>query len=248
VIGAYNPCYSGGVIDDVSRLGVITVTSQDASHPNSWGWAGKWRQALRGGTPEDPTDTDGDGYISLTEAYLWICPKSQAAGEHSMYDDNGDGVGHECTDPGFDPNDPAKDGYIGNFYSLDGWREADGASWLSCDPTGGSSTGEHDTIQVIYDTNALACGRYYATIVVSAPDADNSPQSIPVSMAVCSNCPSDLDCDNDVDLADLNALLAAYGSWMGEPAYDACADFDGNGCVGLPDLLTLLAVYGSTCP
>jgi hypothetical protein len=57
----------------------------------------------------------------MTEAYEWISPRSQDAGEHSMYDDNGDGVGHECTDPGVDRNDPTKDGYIGRYYALDGW-------------------------------------------------------------------------------------------------------------------------------
>ena len=131
IIGAYNPCYSGAVIDDISRIGVITVTSQDPDHPNSWGWAGQWRKALRGGSPEDPTDTNGDGYISMTEAYIWIAPKSQQAGEHSMYDDNGDGVGSEWGQPRFDPDDPTKDGYIGKFYSLDGWS---GAVELACEP------------------------------------------------------------------------------------------------------------------
>jgi hypothetical protein len=122
VIGAYNPCYSGCVIDDVSGPRVITITSQDCYNPNSWGWAGKWRRALRG-APEDSVDTDEDGYISMTEAYNWIAPQSQAAGEHSMFDDNGDGVGHEWGQPGYDPDDPSQDGYNGRFYSLGGWAE-----------------------------------------------------------------------------------------------------------------------------
>jgi len=121
IIGAYQPCYSGAVIDDISAMGIVTVTSQDASHPNSWGWAGKWREALRGGTGEDPTDTDGDGYVSITEAYEWIAPKSQAEGEHSMMDDNGDGAGSEWGQLGFDPADPAKDGFAGARCSLDGY-------------------------------------------------------------------------------------------------------------------------------
>jgi hypothetical protein len=79
-----------------------------------------WRRALRA-APQDSVDTNQDGYISMTEAYNWIAPRSQAAGEHSMFDDNGDGVGHEWGTPGYDPEDPTKDGYIGNFYSLDGW-------------------------------------------------------------------------------------------------------------------------------
>ena len=122
IIGAYNPCYSGAVIDDISRIGVITITSQDATHPNSWGWAGQWRRALRG-APEDSVDTNFDGQISITEAYNWIYPKSQAAGEHSMYDDNGDGVGHEGGQAGYNPNDPLMDGYIGNFYSLNNYYD-----------------------------------------------------------------------------------------------------------------------------
>ncbi|HNQ23954.1 MAG TPA: protein kinase [Phycisphaerae bacterium] len=121
IIGAYNPCFSGAVIDDLSREGVITITSQDATHGNSWGWAGQWREALRGGTADDRSDTNGDGHISMTEAYAWVAAKSQAAGEHSLMDDNGDGLGSEWQTPAFDPQDPAKDGSRGKSYSLDGW-------------------------------------------------------------------------------------------------------------------------------
>jgi len=144
IIGAYNPCYSGCVIDDISRFGVITVTSQDCFHPNSWGWAGMWRRALRG-APEDSIDTNGDGYISMAEAYNWIAPRSQSAGEHSMFDDNGDGVGHEWGQAGYDPDDPSMDGYNGKFYSLDGWAEVkeEGlVGYWNCDE--GSGTTVHD--------------------------------------------------------------------------------------------------------
>ena len=122
IIGAYNPCHSGCVIDDVSRAGVITVTSQDCDHPNSWGWAGKWRRALRGAA-QDSVDADQDGHISMAEAYGWIAPQSQAAGEHSMLDDNGDGAGHEWNREGYSPEDPAQDGCYSRLYSLDGWAD-----------------------------------------------------------------------------------------------------------------------------
>ena len=55
----------------------------------------------------------------------------------------------------------------------------------------------------------------------------------------------DLDNDGDVDLNDLAALLAAYGSCVGEPDYNPDADLDESGCVGLPDLATLLSNYGA---
>lgn len=56
--------------------------------------------------------------------------------------------------------------------------------------------------------------------------------------------PGDLDGDGDVDLIDLTALLAAYGSCSGDPAYIPAGDLDSSGCIDLIDLSTLLANYG----
>jgi hypothetical protein len=147
IIGAYNPSYSGCVMDDVSQPGVITVTSQDCFNPNSWGWAGMWRRALNG-APEDSIDANGDGYISMTEAYNWIAPRSQAAGEHSEFDDNGDGVGHEWGQSGYNPADLSQDGYNGKFYSLHNWCR----SFLLGDSNG---DGVIDIGDVVYDINYL---------------------------------------------------------------------------------------------
>ncbi len=54
----------------------------------------------------------------------------------------------------------------------------------------------------------------------------------------------DLNGDGDVDLSDLAALLAVYGTCSGDPGFDAAADLDASGCVDLADLATLLAHYG----
>jgi len=56
--------------------------------------------------------------------------------------------------------------------------------WLSCVPGSGSSTGEHDTITVKYDTSSLAAGSYSATITISDPNASNSPQTVVVNLTV----------------------------------------------------------------
>ncbi len=60
----------------------------------------------------------------------------------------------------------------------------DNASWLSCNPATGSSTGEHDTITLTFTTSALALGTYPATIVIGATGASNTPQRVPVTLTV----------------------------------------------------------------
>lgn len=64
--------------------------------------------------------------------------------------------------------------------------------------------------------------------------------------APCDSIPGDIDCDGYVGLADLSALLTAYGTCKGDPFYDPQADLDQDGCVGLPDLSILLTNFGST--
>jgi hypothetical protein len=61
---------------------------------------------------------------------------------------------------------------------------ADDASWLSCSPRSGTSTGEADTIKVSYSTSGLAAGTYSGTITITASGASNSPQTIPVTITV----------------------------------------------------------------
>ena len=63
---------------------------------------------------------DGDGQVSMTEAYIWVAKHRYTEG--SMFDDNGDGVGGQWTEDTFDPHDPNEDGYNGNHYSLRGWK------------------------------------------------------------------------------------------------------------------------------
>ncbi|GEM_PF-934576 len=56
--------------------------------------------------------------------------------------------------------------------------------------------------------------------------------------------PGDLDGDDDIDLADLALLLAAYFTCDGEADYNPEADLDDSGCVDLADVSILLAGYG----
>ena len=61
---------------------------------------------------------------------------------------------------------------------------SDDASWMSLSPGSGSSTGESDSITVTYDTTGLAAGTYQGTITITAPDANNSPVTIGVTLTI----------------------------------------------------------------
>ncbi len=67
---------------------------------------------------------------------------------------------------------------------------SDNASWLSCSPASGTSTGEADTITIGYSTASLAAGTYNATITISDPAAGNSPQTVAVVLTITSTPPS----------------------------------------------------------
>ena len=60
-----------------------------------------------------------------------------------------------------------------------------------------------------------------------------------------SGLPGDCDRDGVVNLADLQILLAGYGTVAGETGFNAAADFDDDGDIDLVDLQTLLAAYGT---
>jgi|GEM_PF-4120605 len=70
------------------------------------------------------------------------------------------------------------------------WTVSDNATWLSLNPTSGSSTGEWDPVTVSVNTSGLSAGTYSATITISASGASNSPQYVPVTLQVSSVNPS----------------------------------------------------------
>lgn len=71
---------------------------------------------------------------------------------------------------------------------------------------------------------------------------------------VDSGCPQGPACVGDVnddgvrDLADLTALLAAFGSSSGNPNFNAGADLDNDGSITLADLTLVLSNFGVPCP
>ncbi|MBN2090549.1 T9SS type A sorting domain-containing protein, partial [candidate division KSB1 bacterium] len=64
---------------------------------------------------------------------------------------------------------------------------SDNVNWLSCSPTSGTSSGEHDKININYSTTGLSAGIHNATITISASGITNSPQTIAVYLSVSQN-------------------------------------------------------------
>ena len=64
------------------------------------------------------------------------------------------------------------------------WSVSDDADWLSENPTSGSSTGEHDVVVVSVNTTGMSDGDYSASIIIAAPEASNSPQTVAVSLYI----------------------------------------------------------------
>lgn len=87
------------------------------------------------------------------------------------------------------------------------------------------------------DFGFLASGQSNATSVAS----DHAPVVVDFTLPCLTG---DTNCDGVVDLVDLSAVLAAFGTSEGDPGFDPSADFDGNGTVDLADLSALLTNFG----
>jgi C1A family cysteine protease len=79
-------------------------------------------------------------------------------------------------------------------------------------------------------------------------DGDKSVTAHFASEGPPPDCPEDLHTDGVIDLQDLGAFLAAYGSTPGDPNWNPYADFDDSNLIDLSDLGVILAVYGQDCP
>jgi hypothetical protein len=123
-VGAFNPCNSGALIDDVRSKRAVILTSTLPTEANSWGWAGQWRVALAGGDRKGTSDVDGDGRVSLAEAYAFTAARANRAGEHPLIDDDGDGRPGCLGKDTYDPTDRRKDGFRAAGITLSARRDS----------------------------------------------------------------------------------------------------------------------------
>jgi hypothetical protein len=111
-------------------------------------------------------------------------------------------------------------------------------SWLSAVPANGTSSGETDTITLVYDTKGLTAGTYECTLTASAPEAVNSPVAFPTVTMTLATVKPDFDGDGDVDQEDFGRFqvcLTGPGIFQPTPGCDR-ARLDGDDDVDSTDL------------
>jgi hypothetical protein len=123
-----------------------------------------------------------------------------------------------------DPDDPSQ-GYWADLTYAHGRPIAAGGSLAA------NIESPRASAQVFYQFDDL-----FHDNAIFSPHPTFAPDNIPI--------PGDLNGDGGVGIADLLALLAAWGPCPDPPGDECPADLDGDGAVGIGDLLILLANWG----
>jgi hypothetical protein len=149
IIGAYNPCQSGCLIDDVSRPGVISITSTRCGTNNSFSWAENWWASImkhpdgqqyvsRCPTTMKDTDiiadTDGDGVVNMLEGYHWTA-EIGGSREGTRLDADGDDEGSDHETGAEEAGVAGTDANIAKHYSLSGWKSLESTSSVAASAT-----------------------------------------------------------------------------------------------------------------
>ncbi|MHC4620243.1 MAG: S8 family serine peptidase, partial [Planctomycetota bacterium] len=115
------------------------------------------------------------------------------------------------------------------------WQIAEDCPWLGVEPNTGNSTGNLNAVTLNVDTSGLAVGSYSCDLLLSAPNATNSPQIVPVTLIV--RAPALLPVPSvyptiqaAVDAAgDGSVVLVAPGTYTGDGNRDI--DFGGKAVI-----------------
>ncbi len=111
-----------------------------------------------------------------------------------------------------------------------------------CDSTGGEIFKIVSTVATAPDCNANGINDECELLDGSQTDVNNNG----VLDACEAVCIGDFDNDGSTNIGDLTALLAAFGSNVGDPTYNPVYDLNNNSSIDLADLTALLADFGCT--
>ena len=153
----------------------------------------------------------------------------------------------ELCKPTADPNGPYE-GCVGEPVTLDGSGSTALAGTIVAWDWDLDNDGEYDdafgeTVQWTW----TAEGDYTIGLRVTSSDSltltDEASATVHIEVCVGPEICGDFDGDLDVDIDDYNAFLSYFGSSLGDPNWNAEADFDGDGLVALPDFAAWYQCY-----
>jgi hypothetical protein len=108
--------------------------------------------------------------------------------------------------------------------------------------------GENTSIVFTWDTTGVAAGYSYPikAEATTVPNESNTDNNLLVDGAVKIKLVGDVNNDNTVDINDLNAWDAAYGSHEGDLNWNVQADINGDGVVDNTDGILIVQNYHAT--
>lgn len=108
-----------------------------------------------------------------------------------------------------------------------------------------TAPGNPASVSIDWTPDVADAGSY--AITFTATDDGDPPASIAVTVVLevlaCPDICGDLDGDLDVDADDYALFILAYGSSVGDPLYNAEADYDSDGSVTMLDYVTWIECY-----
>ena len=113
------------------------------------------------------------------------------------------------------------------------WEISEDCNWLTVEPNTGSSTGEVDDVNLGVDITGMSAGDYICELVVSDPNASNSPQVVEIFFHVYqsvvlipSEFPPDIQFVIDFIACDGTTIILEPGTYAG--SYNRDIDFGGK--------------------
>ena len=111
------------------------------------------------------------------------------------------------------------------------------------------AAGDFATITLVWHTAGFAHGSYSISAYGSPVENETSiADNTLVGSYVIVTVPGDVNGDYEVDLYDIVAICAAYGSKQGEPGYVSNCDTNGDGITNLYDAVIACSHYGQRIP
>jgi hypothetical protein len=106
------------------------------------------------------------------------------------------------------------------------------------------TSGENATLLFVWNTTGIPINyaNYTLTAVAKIPTGSNTLSDGTMQVRIL----GDLNGDGRVDMADVDILVKAFGSYPGHPRWNPAADVNNNGVVDLNDVVTVLMHFGQT--